>query len=293
MKKFRPGDYSGLVDYWLRMFPNEPPAMCGAAKLMNGGKSSRLTCTYTSLTSYSTVVARRFTNSYYESLIVYSSSYYSVTTAKQLRNLEYEKATSDSNIITSNTIDDISDKRVSADIIDRFLYLMLHYAGRYKRARKEHTKNYAKREFEQQKKDAMKFIHFIRADRRTNKWDSVLVKTFDIDMDEKYIEEKIKYHNQKEERKIASDRLISKADMVWIDENKVVSESGVSVDVMSFKIATGAINSSENIVSAIANEINFKGIVTKRKTEYYKVNNTIISKDKMDALISTHASEAL
>ncbi len=288
IKIFGPSSYEDLIKYWVNMTNKEDSAKCRETKITGQfAKSSRLRCDYYHLTSYSTLVAERRINKYGEVMFLYSPYKYSVTTDKQLRTLTYIKNTDPTkNIIRCSPFDyNFTEEYCTTKAIRRMIHLMMKEMVTYKRARSDRGRGYAEYNFNLIKDDALKLIHFFRATRRTNRWDSVLIKNMSVDENVDKIQEYIDKKTKQERRgeKLRED--IENAKSIFSRNGKIHHPSGESVDNLSLSIAIGLTTQSEEMTKIMQKSIGFSGRITIQKEEFYKVKNTIMAVDKVEEIL--------
>lgn len=287
MKGFPSSDYSSLIKYWINMDSESSGARCYPSALMNShSKQSRLSCTYRELYSYDTVVAKRIINKYGEKIIISSSVVYSPTTSKQLRLLS--QYNSSENIIISSRVPiglSISEA-VAKEMIDTFLTMMVFYMQKYERARSPHGKHSAERKFNELKKDGKLLINFTRDVRRTNNFNSKLVKEMMIHDDSSVITEKISLFHKRELSKILLEKRIADSEILKTEEARIITKGGLSIDLLTIGIFNGIIKVSDIVRDSLFSTVGEIKIVKLRNKEYYKVKDSIVCKLKTDSLVN-------
>ncbi len=291
MKKFPSSGYTQLVDYWVSMSKNDDSAMCSKTAInYTNEKQSRLHCTYETLTSYSTVVARRYINNRNEELIIMSNVSYSVTTGKQLRNLYYHKNIKSKDIVVLAIRNGPIDKDFIFNSVEYIAYEMAAKIKKYKRARLEYTKKFAENGFMSLKEDGEKIISFFNSIRRTNTTDSKILKNMSINDDPNIIRKKLRLYRHKWNAKKRERRACLVADDLKSENYYIINKTRVKVDMLNLSIACGLRKMNSHMQDSFAKSLNLS-VQKKNKVEYYVGNFGMLNKNKADELMIKYYEE--
>ena len=287
MKTFPSSGYAQLIDYWVSMGIRSPAARCSPVKLMTTNeKKTRLSCSYLSLTSYTTIVAKRFQNKYNERLIIMSGDTYSVTTAKQLRNLSWHKSEGIKIISGKIPTTSVLTESYAKEALDRLLQSMVYHMQKFERARSDNGRFFAEREFLRAKEEAITLMNFVRAERRTNNFNSKLIKDLSIFNLSSIIIKKIEKQHKKELAKIRLSRNIENSEVVSSDKSFAITKGGDKIDLFMVGVSTNMINMKKDVRDSMLKTFGKIRIVNLRGKEFYKVKDSIVCKRSIDSLVT-------